>query len=242
MEFTIDINANIKGKITITDQSKLYNQYLDEDLDTAISPELFKFSETATLNVLTKINISNIVLKEVLLDDHKDVTDSSSFKVEEDGYYLIDHVVLPNMNWFESATNDKLSYFDTIYLTDGEKLYKVVDNSLEECTVKEIIERNAEGTTLCKTKIDVVYTGNLQECYISKCQSLFNSQLNKCSTSNGDLTFERDFLWMTLNIIDYLVCRKQFMEAQRIIENFYTCNGFCKQNNNNRNQCCCGCS
>lgn len=242
MEFTIDINANIKGKITITDQSKLYNQYLDEDLDTAISPELFKFSETATLNVLTKINISNIVLKEVLLDDHKDVTDSSSFKVEEDGYYLIDHVVLPNMNWLENATNDKLNYFDTIYLTDGEKLYKIVDDSLEECSVKEIIERNAEGTTLCKTKVDLIYTGNLQECYISKCQSIFNTQLNKCNNMSNDLTYERDFLWMTLNIIDYLVCRKQFMEAQRILEDFNTCNGFCKQNINNYNQCCCGCS
>lgn len=242
MEFTIDINANIKGKITITDQSKLYNQYLDEDLDTAISPELFKFSETATLNVLTKINISNIVLKEVLLDDHKDITDSSSFKVEEDGYYLIDHVVLPNMNWFESATNDKLNYFNTIYLTDGEKLYKIVDDSLEECSVREIIERNAEGTTLCKTKVDLIYTGNLQECYISKCQSIFDTHLNKCKGVSDNLTFERDFLWMTLNIIDYLVCRKQFMEAQRIIENFNSCNGFCKQNINNYNQCCCGCS
>ena len=41
------------------------------------------------------------------------------------------------------------------------KLYKIVDDSLEECSVKEIIERNAEGTTLCKTKVDLIYTGNL---------------------------------------------------------------------------------
>ena len=41
-------------------------------------------------------------------------------------------------------------YYDTIYVTDGKKIYKVVNNSLEECSAKEIMERNIEGTTIKK--------------------------------------------------------------------------------------------
>lgn len=242
MEFVIDINSTINGKITITDQSNLYDQYLKENSDETEHLEFFKYSETATLNVLTKISTADIKLKEVLLDDHSEVLDSSTFKVDDDGYYLIDHIVLPNIKWLNTASQKNIDYFDVIYLTDGEKMYKLVDGMLEECALLEILEINSKGTTLNKTKIDLIYTGNLQQCYISKCQDLFNEQLDKCNNINSDLIFERDFLWMTINIIDYLVCNKQFEEAQRILENFNKCNSFCKQSTNKINSHHCGCS
>ena len=49
---------------------------------------------------------------------------------------------------------------------------------------------------------------------------------------------------MTLNIIDYLVGFKQFLEAERIIEQFKTCGGFCTTSNTNTNKLYsdCGCS
>jgi len=39
----------------------------------------------------------------------------------------------------------------------------------------------------------------------------------KCEPMDIDY-FPRDFLWMTLNIIDYLVRYGQYLEAQRILE------------------------
>jgi len=48
---------------------------------------------------------------------------------------------------------------------------------------------------------------------------------------------------MTLNIIDYLVGFKQFLEAERIIEQFKTCGGFCSSTNiTNKPYSDCGCS
>ena len=57
---------------------------------------------------------------------------------------------------------------------------------------------------------------------------LFDSLLNKCLSSeySNDI-YARDFIWMTLNIIDYLVQFEQYMEAERIIEEFSSCGGFC---------------
>ena len=47
---------------------------------------------------------------------------------------------------------------------------------------------------------------------------------------------------MTLNIIDYLIGFKQFLEAERIIEQFKTCGGFCTAPNTHKLYSDCGCS
>jgi hypothetical protein len=68
------------------------------------------------------------------------------------------------------------------------------------------MERNVEGTTIKKCKVEVFFTGHLQECYINYSKKIFNDLLSKCGPTNynSDL-YARDFIWMTLNIIDYLI-------------------------------------
>ena len=130
----------------------------------------------------------------------------------------------------------------TILCPPPSAIYKEVDGELEECTVKEILERNIEGTTIKKCKVDVFFTGNLQQCYINYCKKLFDSLLNKCLTREHDVDiFARDFIWMTLNIIDYLIGFKQFMEAERLLAMFRTCGGFC-DNHHEHKRIGCGCS
>jgi hypothetical protein len=68
------------------------------------------------------------------------------------------------------------------------------------------MERNIEGTTIKKCRVDVFFTGHLQECYINYCKKVFNALLNKCQSNNYNSdVYARDFIWMTLNIIDYLI-------------------------------------
>jgi hypothetical protein len=47
---------------------------------------------------------------------------------------------------------------------------------------------------------------------------------------------------MTLNIIDYLVGFKQYLEAQRILEMFQKCGGYCKDFSITKPNINCGCS
>jgi len=47
---------------------------------------------------------------------------------------------------------------------------------------------------------------------------------------------------MTLNIIDYLVGFKQFLEAQRILESFQHCGGYCKDFSITKPDINCGCA
>lgn len=239
MEFSIEVHNSPNGEITINDFSKEYGQYIDEDLEVITSFDSYKYSECVTLNTITKIGTCDITLIDVLLNEHIEELDSCVFKVKKDGYYVVDHFVLPNMKWLENSSDEYKQYYETIYVTDGQKIYKQINGELEECTIKEIMERNIEGTTIKKCKIEIFFTGNLQQCYINHCKKIFTDSLGKCE-SYGD-TYARDFIWMTLNIIDYLIGFKQFMEAQRILETFDKCGGFCNTHKI-KNTVSCGCS
>jgi hypothetical protein len=250
MEFDIDIHTGLNGNITVEDYSKDYAQYYPEDQ--AIQEYgRYKYSESKTLNVIMKVNSGKITLIDVLLHDHdqkeEDPTnpgsylygvESTDFTVKKDGYYNVNHIVLPTMKWYNNTyltqEADYRSAFDTVYIIgDDNKLYKLADERFVECTVKEIIERNHEGTTIEKCIIDVFYTGFLQMCYISYCRKLFSKLTKGCNYTctpedTKDLTYARDFLWMVLNTIDYQISFKQYMEAQRVLEMTNYCGGFCK--------------
>lgn len=98
MEFSIDIHTQINGEILIEDFSKEYGQYIDEDVEVVTSYDSYKYSESATLNTIIKVSISDATLIDVLLNDHTEDLDSCMFKVKDDGYYVVDHIIIPNMN------------------------------------------------------------------------------------------------------------------------------------------------
>jgi hypothetical protein len=104
--------------------------------------------------------------------------EKTDFTIKKDGYYNVNHIVLPTMDWFNNTylqqDEDYRRAFEAIYIIGVDnKLYKHTEEGFIECTVKEIIERNHEGTTIEKCIIDVFYTGFLQLCYINYCRKLF---------------------------------------------------------------------
>ena len=257
MEFSIDIHNSLQGDITIEDFSKEYGYYAPEgtsypnsfieEVD-GVSTLKYKYSKTVTLNTILKVNIDEAILQDVLIHTHEDNVDVCNFHVDEDGYYVINHFVLPTKEWYDSylqSQDQELKDFikEGIYFIQDNKLKKVVNDEIQDAEVKELLERNYEGTNILHCKIDVFFNGNLQQCFINYCKKLYDSLLNTCKPSNYDSDiYARDFIWMTLNIIDYLVGFKQFLEAERIIEQFKSCGGFCQNTDTHKNYSSCGCS
>ena len=218
MEFDIDIHTGLNGKITVEDYSQEYAQYFPEDQ--AIQEYgRYKYSECKTLNIIMKINSGKITLVDVLLHDHDQLVEDpttpgkflydvekTDFTVKRDGYYNVNHIVLPTRKWYTDTYlaqgDDYRAGFETVYIIDVDnKLYKLVDGAFVECTVKEIVERNHEGTTIEKCIIDVFYTGFLQMCYINYCRKLFQKLTKGCNYAcapedTKELTYARDFLRM----------------------------------------------
>ena len=230
MEFDIDIHTGLNGNITIEDYSYEYDQYFPEN---QIIQEYgrYKYSESKTLNVIMKINSGKVTLVDVLLHDHNQLVEDpmnpdtylydlekTDCTIKQDGDYNINHIVLPTMDWYlntyQQQSNDYRNAFETIYIINSDnKLYKFTEGGFVECTIKEIIERNHEGTTIQKCIIDVFYTGFLQLCYINYCRKLFQKLTKGCNFAcapedTKELTYIRDFLWMVLNVIDYQISFK----------------------------------
>lgn len=265
MEFDIDIHTGLNGKITLEDYSREYAQYFPED-QLVQEYGRYKYSESKTLNVIMKINSNSVALIDVLLHNHDQLeedpttpgnylygVEKTDFTVKKDGYYNVNHIVLPTMDWYINTyltqSDDYRAGFDSVYIiNDDNKLYKLVEDGFVECTVKEIVSRNHEGTTIEKCIIDVFYTGFLQMCYINYCKKLFQKLTKGCNYACAPedtkaLTYARDFLWMTLNVIDYQISFKQYMEAQRVLEMTDYCGGFCKNQELNAGPSTgCGCS
>ena len=250
MEFDIDIHTGLNGNVTIEDYSQEYSQYFPEN---QIVQEYgrYKYSECKTLNVIMKVDSGKITLMDVLLHDHDQLVEDpmnpgeyiydlekTDFTLTKDGYYNINHIVLPTKKWFtetfQKQGEEYQKAFETIYIIDTDnKIYKYLEEDFVECTIKEIIERNHEGTTIQKCLIDVFYTGFLQMCYINYCRKLFAKLTKGCNymctpEDTKELTYIRDFLWMVLNTIDYQISFKQYMEAQRVLEMTNYCGGFCQ--------------
>lgn len=250
MEFSIDIHTGLNGKVTIEDYSNEYDQYFPED-QMIQEYGRYKYSECKTLNVIMKVNSNKIALIDVLLHDHDQIVEDpmnpgtflydlevTNFNLTQDGYYNVNHIVLPTMDWYTNTylqqDDEYRKAFEVVYIIDADsKIYKLTDGGFVECTVREIIQRNHEGTTIYKCIIDVFYTGFLQMCYINYCRKLFQKLTKSCNYAcapedTKDLTYIRDFLWMVLNVIDYQISFKQYVEAQRILEMTNYCGGFCQ--------------
>lgn len=265
MEFSIDIHTGLNGKVTIEDYSNEYDQYFPED-QMIQEYGRYKYSECKTLNVIMKVNSNRIALKDVVIHEHNQLVEDpmnpgvflydlevTDFTLSQDGYYNVNHIVLPTVDWYNNTyllqDEEYRKAFVGIYIIDEDnKLYKLTESGFIECTIREIVERNHEGTTIQKCIIDVFYTGFLQMCYINYCRKLFQKLTKGCNYACApedvkELTYVRDFLWMVLNVIDYQISFKQYVEAQRILELTNHCGSFCQNQELNAGpNLGCGCS
>ena len=284
MEFSIDVHTGLNGKIIIEDYSREYDQYFSED-ETNQEKGKYKYSESKTINVLTKVNSeSESKIGDPIIHNHDQLKpdplypdnyiydlEKIKFTIDDDGYYLMHHIILPTKQWLENTylTHENEDYrksYESIYIIDDNndifkviiennfpeipndditpdstpdsnipsvKNYIQIKYNLEPVSIEELYKRNIEGTTIEKCTIDIFYTGYLQHCYINYCNKLFSKLTKNCNDlcireDHKELIYIRDFLWMVLNIIDYQISFKNYMEAQRLLEITNYCGNFCQ--------------
>lgn len=204
----------------------------------------------------------NLIHWEVLTDIKQQ--NYSIFPIDKDGKFTAVHMILPKMfEGYEPITN--ICY---VYSASDSVIYKYnkTDNTTEKFTnlcdfIKDTYNYpyvdsygfhyriTPKGKETINIAIDrqheVFSTQYLYECYVNICKSLFNkvSDLctSKCEKQNSkDSIWKRDFLWMTINVVNYYVELSQLDSAQDILDRVLnTCNGICK-NSVNANDCGCG--
>lgn len=257
MEFDINIKINLDGTLIIEDYSKDHGQYHPENIETYLYGK-YKYSDCVTIDILTKHIEGSTEDVEYKIHNHNQIVEDptnddvfiydvekTQFTVNKDGYYVLTHIIIPTLDWYERwyfNSNDTTykDSFNTIYIFDSSKkeVFKVKENGKDidwsSVNILDLEDINYQNTSLEKCYIDVFYTGFLQRCYINYCKKLFKKLIKvenyTCLNDNDqELIYARDFLWMTLNIINYQVGFKQYLEAQRILDTVNFCGGFCKE-------------
>ena len=264
MEFDINIKTEQNGFITIEDYSREQGQYIQEE-SVLVFHGKYKYSHSKTINIITKINTKSEDTIAVLLHNHdqrvEDPTDPesyvydlevTSFKVNQDGYYHIHHLVIPTEEWYydvylQASDDYKKSFSEVYFIDSNNEFYTVINEQPQPCDLQAILDRNSFETTVYDCVIDVFYTEFLKECYIKYCKKLF-ATLTKTGYDNckqdetKDLEYFRDFIWMLLNVLEYQINCKQYLEAQRVLEMVTQCGGFCKLSKSYDVHVGCGCS
>lgn len=182
-------------------------------------------------------------------------TSSNNFKcykyvTEYDGRYLYFKYGVYNPNSLlengEYKIKDKIFYYnENVYLglTDVSSLTNINSNTTKLIsnwyTLKDYINTN----------IDYYYTTELFTfCKLNQCvikyqkQTLFN-KIDSCNQicKQDNQKSIRDFLFISVYVLDYLVCTGNYAEAQRILESLSSCGTLCDDSTflNINNNCNC---
>lgn len=223
------------NSVSIIDKS----EYLPEEDGEIRSWSSFKYSETNTVDVLKYISTEKEILVNTYFSNHMTDSDSINIPLKVDGFYVISHLVIPTVNWFETLSEedkaDVITMYQNIYLTDGYRIFKYSGNQIYEVDIETLVTINWNATptgeytyysTVSTTNFKIFNTYNLKRCYVYNAREILNSQVGQCDKIDDRLRFNRDFLWMTLNVINFYLEDNYYSEAQVVLEQL-SCYQFC---------------
>lgn len=252
MNLTFNICDIGNRQIRIQDFTQEGDEYVPENLEDTNYSILryfnYKYSETCTINVLQHNTSSKQSLYSVIYTDHSSYLDEAIIPINKDGYYTVYHMVLPTVDWLKDKLKNPefdLSIYSSIYVTDGQKVYKAVDTVLQECDITEITQVNIYNTTISRCEKELFHFYDLYSCYINMCNDIFNKSILRCPDKNQDLKdirYNRDFIWSAINVIKFYIENNEYESAQLLLEKLDSCNGICKQQTKNGQMYKCGCS
>lgn len=242
MELTLEILTGESCKFQVLDTTAGESGYTDSS---EVVKDRFRFVDTVKIYALqiNKLDNSYLSYSNIQqLKENKYIDIPTSF----DGWFTLNYIVIPTKEYVETNKEALKELYSIIYCSDGVNLFKLWDDDFSEIQIEEILEVNPTDTTISKYTEDLVSICHLKECFIDICKQIFELRgFSKCLTKgtiDSQLIYNRDLVWMTINIISYLVEFGEFGEAERIIELFGGCNNVCKSKYTTTAGNNCGCS
>ena len=245
--FSDSVSLNLLYNNQINNDILIKQEVLDHS-DVALQSKQYNYIATEDADNYASIddNYASIDDNYIALES-KDI---SEFQLKNDGKLTAYHFIIPTKQWLNKFTSEVLfqTYAILIYYDNGQ-FYKSIDGGVtsEVITYEVIKEINPITTNIAKCKKPTFSICFLYKCYINYCKQILEQNISKCITKDSDLVFRRDFVWMTINVVKYYLENGQLDEAQRLLEETMSCNGFCKSNilkysltNNTVSGCGCG--
>lgn len=196
---------------TIFDESSIFNPCYDE---------------VAFIDVL----VSNKMAGDEIVSINVSYDGYNKFQLSHDGKFTIHHYVVPTEKWLSKYSQKELEdTHENIYVYKGKTLLKKEEgDTFSSVPLEEIINLDFKHSTIRSTKESIFSLCYLTKCFLGYAKDIFKTNLTKCVNKDLEGSYNRDFVWMVINVIKYYIEFGQLEEAQRLLEETMSCNGFCK--------------
>lgn len=202
--------------------------------------------------------IFNIV-NEVI--DAADFSPSTIINIDRDGLYKYYKIVIPTLDFYKAGDSsynvitDGISrcfYYDKKLYKPREGVTNITLDTLEiNCikieSVKDLWEARLTDDNILYYSANYFSIYRLKNCYLNYFNSSLVDYINKecnmhCKVDSETMN-KRDFIFITMYVLDWLIKNKEFDEASRILNIVNSCDdSFCNGANtfNNSGGCNCG--
>ena len=239
------IKQSCNCNLVITDTSNCYYDNSSEEF------MKFTYEDTITLDIVTLEKTDGPRLLAVVYTTHEKGKNLNEVNLPlgNDGLININHIIIPTVSWYNKQKNKEhntLNKYKNIYVSDGNRLYKLENKHLNEIDpINLIINDWFDETTIFKSQQFLFLTCYLTKCYVNLCNQVIKELAKNKNAKNGhysgecsnvnneakDLIYNKDLVYITLNVINYLTQDCLFEEAEQILENIQSCKGICYNNN-----------
>lgn len=214
------------------------------------------FVDFVVLNKIDDPKISNFCYECNSDQDYLDYKLDYSTKV--DGWHIIDHLALPKYEWMHSISPSSLNMEGEIFYVANKnasnefEFYEVtiVGNTYKEEKISALeLYNNLSNSNIIGIEEETFLLGNLEYCYESKLKYIYYNKLySRCNVKNdtniSQVFRDRNMVMVALELINRLIAKCNYYEAERIIEEISVCGGFCNSKyteySSGLNSCNCG--
>lgn len=154
--------------------------------------------------------------------------------------YITDIPLLKsNIKLFQELSKNTGKKYFAFYNGEISIIDKESINIIEPCDFLEYSNANVDDYVAYKSEQYTFFMQYLMDCYYRIASRLLQELCPKSCNKGSELVFNRDLVWMAINVINYLIETFQYYEAQRYLEIIEDCGGVC--NNKRQERLGCGC-
>lgn len=187
-----------------------------------------------------------VLFNNIVAASKEELQHSGIYNLAEDGHYLYQKLIIPTES--HSVSNEN----ETMYYENGIVSFVDLDDETEEGeydiekdfdTIYElVIKYGFDNCFDYSAEIFSIY--DLVKCYLLKeqnrIQNYFKSGCDKNCQNYSNSDVEIDILLSAILVLEDLIEKENYYEAQRILNELHTCNGLCKDYSNKLKGCGCG--
>lgn len=227
----MEIGIDDSGDLFVVDKSP-YDRWIEEyqsDIDHVVYERVIEYSEDdEKLNIVAENTVSATSIEELKAN--------KTFDLPRDGLYHYQKIIVPT----ESHRGESKVF------SDGTNLYFDDDNTIVTIDFTAAFDYvNDVNTGNAFWFDDYVFSiYNLIKCYVlTEKQRIANWLKNNCRADCNTISTintNADILMAAVTVLTYLISKRQFVEAYRLLNGLRTCNSLCKDFVDDIKGCGCG--